>query len=157
MSRRNTNDIKKGREMPWTYGVEEYKETFSKTRENTACGPSGIHMGHWKAALEINYLMKIHSFFIWSVFTFGHSYKRLEVSIHCMIQKKDDPYSQKLRIIQLFEGDFNGALKYIIGRRLMKYVTKNNGFYEDIYGSRSGKTAIEALINIQLIFDHHRI
>ena len=74
-----------------------------------------------------------------------------------MLQKKDHPYSQKLRIIQLFEGDFNGALKYIIGRKLMKYVTKEDGFDSDMFGSISGKTAIEALINLQLIFDHHRI
>ena len=36
----------------WSYSVDEYKETFSKTRESTACGPSGLHMSHWKAALE---------------------------------------------------------------------------------------------------------
>ena len=74
-----------------------------------------------------------------------------------MLQKKDHPYSQKLRIIQLFEGDFNGALKYIIGRKLMKYVTKEEGFDSDMFVSISGKTATEALINLQLIFDHHRI
>ena len=50
--------------MPWTYGIEEYKETFSKTRESTACGPSGIHMGHWKAAIESRLIMRVHSFFI---------------------------------------------------------------------------------------------
>ena len=60
-------------DMPWTYGIEEYKDTFSKTRESTACGPSGIHMGHWKAALESRLLMRVHSFFIWSAFTFGFS------------------------------------------------------------------------------------
>ena len=32
----------------WTYGINKYKQTFSKTRESTACGPSGLHMSHWK-------------------------------------------------------------------------------------------------------------
>ena len=102
-------------EFQWKYGVEEYKATFSKTRESTACGPSGLHMSHWKAALERDEIMRVHAFFIWSAFQFGFSYPRWEVSWHCMLQKKDYPFSQKMRIIQLFEGDFNGALKYLMG------------------------------------------
>ena len=48
----------------WYFGIEEYKEIFSKTKETTACGPSGLHMSHWKSALENETLMKIHSFFL---------------------------------------------------------------------------------------------
>ena len=67
-----------------------------------------------------------------------------------MLQKKDHPYAQKLRIIQLFEGDFNGALKYIMGRKLMHHITDSKSVDGDVYGSRVGKTAIEALLNLQL-------
>ena len=148
-----------GRQIPeyiWKYGVEEYKNTFSKTRESTACGPSGLHMSHWKAALEREPLMRVHLFFIWAAFQFGFSYSRWEISWHCMLQKKEYPYSQKMRIIQLFEGDFNGALKYLMGRRLMWHITNNNIIDADTYGSRLGKTATEAIINLQLIFDYCR-
>ena len=75
----------------WNFGVDEYKEVFKNTKEKIACGPSGIHMSHWKAALESEKLMKIHSFFIWSAFVMGHSYDRWELSWHCMLQKKNIP------------------------------------------------------------------
>ena len=71
--------------------------------------------------------------------------------------KKDHPYSQKLRIIQLFEGDFNGALKFLMGRRLMHHITQQGIVDADTYGSRLGKTATEAILNLQLIFDNSRI
>ena len=133
------------------------KKIFSKTRESTACGPSGLHMSHWKIALESENLMEMHSFFIWAAFQFGFLYDRWNVSWHCMLQKKDLPYVQKLRIIQLFEGDFNGGLKYLLGRRLMDHVTKHKYMDTDTYGSRKGKSAIEAVLNMQLIFDNARI
>ena len=46
---------------------------------------------------------------------------------------------QKLQIIQLFEGDFNGALKYIMGRKLMHHITDSKSVDGDVYGSRVGK------------------
>ena len=144
-------------EYQWTYGIEEYKSTFSKTRESTACGPSGLHMSHWKAALEREQIMKVHAFFVWAAFQFGFSYKRWEVSWHVMLQKKELPYSQKMRIIQLLKGDFNGALKFLMGRRLMWYITKKGLIDAATYGSRLGKTATDALLNLQLIFDQCRI
>ena len=151
---KNEEQIK---QFQWTYGVDEYKSTFSKTRENTACGPSGLHMSHWKALLESHRLMRVHSFYIWAAFTLSFSYPRWEVSWHCMLKKKQHPYSQKLRIIQLFEGDFNGALNYLLGRRLMQHATKEGLFDKETFGSRLGKSAIEALLTLQLIFDNHRI
>ena len=141
----------------WHFGADEYKEIMRKTKEKTACGPSGIHMSHWKAGAENETLAKVHSFFIWSAFFLGHSYQRWETSWHCMLQKKSFPFSQKLRIIQLFEGDLNIGLKYIIGRKLMWYLHDNRLMSDEIFGSRKGKTGAEALILLQLLADHSRI
>ena len=80
----------------WNFGVEEYKEVFGKTKETTACGPSGLHMSHWKAALENNIIMEIHAFFIWAAFQFGFSYERWETSWHCMLLKKKTPLCTKI-------------------------------------------------------------
>ena len=141
----------------WKYGKEEFKETFTKTRENTSCGPSGLHMSHWKAATQSELLMEIHSFFIWAAFAYGFSHNRWENSWHCMLKKKSQPFSQKLRIIQLFEGDLNGGLKYLLGKVLMWHIHQNGIIDDDIYGSRVGKTGAEALITLQLIADYARI
>ena len=57
-----TPDGERITEYKWKYGVEEYRETFSKTQESTACGPCGLHMTYWKAALEREAIMEVGNF-----------------------------------------------------------------------------------------------
>ena len=71
--------------------------------------------------------------------------------------KKDKPYSQKLCIIQLFKGDMNGGLKYLMDRVLMKHINNEKIVDDEIFGSRTGKTGIEALLGLQLLLDHSRV
>ena len=97
----------------WKYGAKEYIATFNKTKETTACGPSGLYISHWKAACERERIACVHAFFIWAGFQFGITYTRWEQSWHCMIQKTNQLIVTKIRTIQLFEEDFNTALKYL--------------------------------------------
>ena len=64
----------------WTFGVKEYREVFNKTKESTACGPSGVHMSHWKAACEREQIARVHAFFMWAAFEHGFTYQRWEQS-----------------------------------------------------------------------------
>jgi hypothetical protein len=144
-------------EFQWVYGADEFIATFKKTRESTACGPSSIHMSHFRAATERRNIATVHAFFIWAAFRFGFSYDRWEVSWHCMLQKLKDPYVDKLRIIQLFEGDMNAGLKYFLGKLFMKHITELKYTDSETYGSRVGKSATEALITIQTLFAHGSI
>ena len=148
---------KKIEPFKWKFGTTEYLEVFNKTKESTACGPSGLHMSHWKAACERQDIARVHAFFMWAAFEFGFSYERWEQSWHCMIKKLKQPLLPKLRIVQLFEGDFNAGLKYLIGRKMMEHMNNNELHDPETFGSRTGKTAPEALINLQLLFDHNRI
>ena len=143
--------------MDWNFGKKEYKELFGKTRENTSCGPSGLHMSHWCAALEHDNIMEVHSTFIWAAFKLGISYTRWQISWHCMIQKLSQPYSHKLRIIQLFEGDFNGGLKYIFGRLFMRKMVAEGIIEPHAYGSIPGKDSLEAMKLLQYLYENHRI
>ena len=70
--------------------------------------------------------------------------------------KKNHPFSQKMRIIQLFEGDFNAGLKHLLGEKLMWHLHNNKLIDNEIFGSRKGKTGHEALISLQLLADHSR-
>ena len=149
-------DGKKVKELQWLFGIEEYKAVFKNTKENIACGPSGLHMSHWKAAQESEKIMRAHSFFIWAAFKFGFAYSRWEQSWHCMLQKKAHPFAQKLRIIQLFEGDFNAGLKYLLGKQLSWHMHDQGIIDEEVFGSRKGRTGAEALITLQLLADHVR-
>ena len=98
----------------------------------------------------------MHAFFMWAAFEFGFTYKRWEQSWHCTIKKLKDPLLPKLRRVQLFEGDFNAGLKYLIGKKMTSHMNKKNIHDPETFGSRSGKTAPEALVNLQLVFDHQR-
>ena len=63
-----------------------------------------------------------------------------------MIQKKELPWFHNLRIVQLFEADFNSALKFLMDRRLMKH-SETNGI---------GKSSIEVLITLRVMYDMAR-
>ena len=155
--RYKTNNVEEIETFTWKFGVEEYMKVFNKTKEATACGPSGLHMSHWKAACERPAIARVHAFFMWAAFEMGFTYERWENSWHCMIKKLQQPLLPKLRIVQLFEGDFNAGLKYLIGKKLMKHMNDKDLHDPETFGSRTGKTAPEALTNLQLLFDHNRI
>ena len=73
-----------------------------------------------------------------------------------MIQKAPQPYVNKLRIVQLYEADFNTMLKFIVGRRLMHHSEKHGLNGHQLYGSRKGKSTYDALITIKVIYDMAR-
>jgi hypothetical protein len=144
-------------DFEWKYGIEEYRKTFRRTRECTACGPSGLNMSFWKAIAEDDDLAEVQAFLIEKAFQFGFTYTRWKTSWHCMLKKDSAPYLHRLRIIQLFEGDFNGALKYLLGRLLMYHIVNTNQCDTQAFGSIPGKTAHDALITLQLTYDHSRV
>ena len=108
-------------DMKWDYGPEEFRETFSKKREDTACGPSGITMQFYRIFCLDDDMAKLHATFIYLPLRYGFSLLRWQNSVHFMLTKIDVPLWEKLRIIQLLEGAFNGGLRFIFGRRLMHY------------------------------------
>lgn len=137
--------------------AEDFKDCFSKKNEKISCGPSGITMPHWKAATEDDDLSAHHALLMSAPFIYGFSYKEWEVSVHCMLQKEDLPLYWRLRIIQLFEGDFNSALNLLFGRRQMWYRDRNGLNSEATFGGRKGKGCHQALARIQYTAEHSRI
>ena len=62
-------------DMKWDYGPDEFRETFSKKRENTACGPSRITMQFYRIFCLDDELAKFHATFIYLPFRYGFSLK----------------------------------------------------------------------------------
>ena len=147
----------RGTKMEWDFGIEEYKGVFEKTRESTSCGPSGLHMSHWKAALQSDEIMEIHAGLTWAAFQTGTVYNRWKISWHSMLQKLQHPYIHKMRIVQLFEGDMNGFLKYSLGRVLMRKLVSDGIVNDTTFGSVPGRNSLEAMKLLQLLYDNHRI
>jgi hypothetical protein len=91
-------------DFTWSFGMKEFRKTFRKNRESTACGPSGLNMSYWKACAEDDDIAMVQAFFIEKAFQFGFSYPRWQTSWHCMLKKDDKPYIHRLQITQLFKG-----------------------------------------------------
>jgi hypothetical protein len=149
LARKRDDQGKLNKDVDVTISREDYQKMFEKKRETTSCGPTGIIMPHWKICAEDDYLSTIQSQLMEAPFRYGFTYKEWEVSVHCMLMKDSLPYYNRLRIIQLFEGDLNGALQLLFGRRQMKYMEDNNLNSEATYGGRKGKGCHQALNRIQ--------
>ena len=145
------------KDLEWNFNMQQYRETFTKVREDTAVGPSGLLMALWKAACYDDTLAEINSIFIEIPFKYGFALERWKHVVHTMIPKVDKPYITKLRNIQLVEADYNGALKYIIGRKLRRYCESNGTSSENTFGGRTKKNCIQMLKTIQTINEVNRI
>ena len=73
-----------------------------------------------------------------------------------MIQKKPLPYINKLRIVQLYEADYNSYLKYILGRQLIKHSEHHGEIDHQLY-ARRGTSAYEALLTTRIMYDTARL
>ena len=128
---------------------EDFQNMFNKKNELTSCGPRGIIMPHWKMIAEDDQLSTIQAWLMEAPFKHGFTYVEWEISVHCMIMKDELPFYHRLRIIQLFEGDMNGALQLLFGRRQMQYMDEHKLNSDATYGGRKGKGCHQALNRIQ--------
>ena len=73
-----------------------------------------------------------------------------------MIQRVRRSLITKLRIVQLYEADFNTMLKCIMGRRRMRHSEKHGLNGHQLYGSRKGKSTYDALMTVHVVYDMAR-
>jgi hypothetical protein len=149
LARKRDKDGKLEPDVNVTITAKDFQDMFNKKRETISCGPSGIIMPHWKIIAEDEDLSAIQACLMEAPFRYGFTYTEWEVSVHCMLLKDELPYYHRLRIIQLFEGDLNGALQLLFGRRQMHYMEKQNLNSDATYGGRKGKGCHQALNRIQ--------
>lgn len=66
-----------------------------------------------------------------------------------MLKKEKLPYIHRLRIIQLFEADFNAALKIFYSKKMMPHGDKHNFSGEQAQGARKGCTIHDLISNLR--------
>ena len=137
--------------------VEDSRNIFSKTKELTASSPSGIHYGHCIAAYEIPKLAAVNTIFMVIPFKAGKPLTRWTNSLHCMRQKLKLAYVTKIRIVQMYEADFNTMFKFLLGFILMKHSEYHGINEHQLYCSRKGKCPYDALITLRVIYDMSRL
>ena len=51
-------------EMPSIITLQQFKDIFNATKEQTASSPSGLHYGHYKASYDSDQLAQVHLLFM---------------------------------------------------------------------------------------------
>ena len=88
--------------------LEELVQFFKRKRERTESSPSGLHIGHYKTSVQDEAMANLLLIMINIGLKCGILLQRWQQSINIMIEKeKGNPKLHRLRIIQLFESDFN--------------------------------------------------
>jgi hypothetical protein len=109
--------------------LQEFKQALRKWNEATSTSPSGRHLGHYKVLLRSDYcdelyhqdysdpkerILKVYYDILTQASLSGISLYRWQNSTTAMIEKIPGcPKIQKLRVIHLYEADYNLILKVI--------------------------------------------
>jgi len=136
--------------------ISELKNMFTLTDELTSSSPSGRHYGLYKAITDCPDLILLHHILVSTPFQHGFILTRGAQTTQIMLKKKTHPWIDKLRIIELFEADYNTAVK-IYMRRLMFHQIKHKIVQDGTYGSLPGGSTYDALFTRKLTFDLHHI
>ena len=149
--------------------MEEWIAGWSKMRESTASAPGAGHYGHYKtvsvcARLPEKHpqhsktLAAIYAAMLSLPLKHGFSPTRWQYCVDAIIEKiPNKPRIEKLRIIMLYEADFNFLLKLVWGKRLVRNAEAHKSIGESSHGSRSGRQAQDALLQKLLIYENARL
>ena len=137
---------------------EEYKKFWRKKRESTATSPFGLHVGHYKAAVESSTLVKIQRYLMVLPFEMGFVPIRWRRTVQLMLEKDPGrPWLHRLRIIELFDAQLNAALQIIVGRKMVYNALKRKLLHPAAFGSVPGKTAPSAVLHKLLQIENLRL
>ena len=105
--------------IPRQMTTEEFQESMKITHEDTSSSASGLHYTLWKAIAEDDDLSATHAIMISLPFMYGFVCERWRKIIDCMLEKKAGVRQiHIMRIICLFEADFNTLLKFYFNSTL---------------------------------------
>ena len=163
------NDGENSQTIDINISYKEFTNGFKKWRENTSTSPSGRHLGHYKALLraeikdnnehiELNttthtknpigeHILKIIYLVAMSTLNAGETLERWKNVQSSMIEKEPgNPLLHRLRVIHIYEADYNLLLKILWARKLTWNAHLNGTLHEAQAGSRPGKMAIDLVV-----------
>jgi len=133
--------------------VEEYSAGWKKAREATSSSASGTHFGHYIAGTFNPEILLINATLANLPLLTGFTYDRWKKGLNIMIEKTTGDFNvDKLRIILLFEADFNANNKWM-GRAVMYQAEQERLLADEQFGSRKFKSAIFQCFNKLLLYD----
>ena len=137
-----------------TASLEEFQTFFRHTPEDRSSSPSGLHLGHYKAAS----LSQEFSSILWNIAILAlhnkHALPRWHHSATVLLEKTaGHPYIHKFRTIHLIESDLNFLMRKIWGRDFMQHNEIAETFHNNQYGGRKGRLPTSAILNKVLTLD----
>ena len=133
-----------------TIPLDDFRKRFTIWREDTSTSPSGMYLGLYKSLitgqqhagtipeelLQCGEEIFVDIFLLTNLACkFGFAYERWKEVVNCMIHKKIDSFLlDKLRVIHLFEADYNLAIGLIFGRYMIHRACDQLAFHSSQWG-----------------------
>ena len=130
--------------------LDNFRKRFTVWREDTSTSPSGMYLGLYKSLISrqqhagaiADELLQFREEIFMDIFLltnmdcrFGFAFERWKEVVNCMIHKKIDTYLlDKLRVIHLFEADYNLAIGLIFGRYMIHRACDQLAFHSSQWG-----------------------
>jgi hypothetical protein len=131
---------------------------FQSWRESTSTSPSGRHLGLYKSEIQHPVLLDCFVKFLNISIGSGISIPRWSQAVNVLIEKDAGrPRINGLRIVHLFEADFNFLLKLQWGHRLVCQALLMDLLHKGQHGSIPGRMALDPIILTQLSSDLCRV
>ena len=138
--------------------LEEYKKFWQRKRESTATSSFGLHIGHYKSSVEDEAILEIHRKLMMMPFRFAMVPQRWAKTIQIMLEKdQGNPWSNRLRIIELFDAQLNCGMQVIFGQRMVRNGLQWGLVHDSAYGSVPARTAQDAVLEKVLTLDMMRV
>ena len=137
-----------------TISHEEFQSFFRHTPEDRSSSPSGLHLGHYKAAT----VSEEFSAVLWNIALIAleneYALTRWHRSVTILLEKSaGNPFIHKYRTIHLIESDLNFVMRKVWGRDFMRHNEIAETFHNNQYGGRKGRLPTSAILNKVLTLD----
>ena len=121
---------------------EDFKRFWKRVKEFTSSSMSGVHYGHYKAAIQDDLSTEILAQQLTVIARSGIPPENWSIGLQVMLEKIAGVcLVEKLRAIQLYEADFNCYNQFIFGVQAMQALT-NSGYIPEELFSQKGNTEI---------------
>ena len=135
---------------------EDFKRFWRRVSEFTSSSMSGVHYGHYKAAIQNDTISAVLALQLTVVARSGIPPENWSVGLQVMLEKIAGVcLVEKLRAIQLYEADFNCYNQFVFGRHAMQTLTSSGYIPEELF-SQKGSTAEDAKFDKTLMADLSR-
>jgi hypothetical protein len=135
---------------------EEFTHFWKKVGEFTSSSSSGVHHGHFKAAIQDQMSTRVLALQLTVIARSGMPLESWSVGLQVMLEKIAGVcLMEKIQAIQLYEVDFNCLDHFIFGWAAIEALTKNDYLPEELF-SQKGCTAKDAKFDKTLMADLSR-